>query len=61
MVDAFFVLGEVLAEAFGEFPQAGPVLVVVPSGVLSLTDYLELAGLKKSHRQTIFEETPSFS
>jgi len=48
MVDAFIVSGEVLAEAFGESHPTGPVLVVVPSGVLSFEEYLELALLKET-------------
>jgi len=46
MVDAFIIPSAVLADAFGAVFSAGPILVVVPSGVLSFEEYLELALLK---------------
>ena len=47
MVDVFFVSGE----AFGAAFPAGPILVAVPSGVLSFEEYLELTLLKAAYAE----------
>jgi len=46
MIDAFIIPGEALANRFGEGIPAGLVLVIIPSGILSFSEYLGLESLK---------------
>jgi hypothetical protein len=54
MVDAFIVSGEELAEELGKPFSAGPILVVIPAGTLSFSEYLELEALKRWRKVLYF-------
>ena len=53
MVDAFIVSGEELAKELGKYFPLGAILVVIPSGVLSFAEYIELEYLKTGRGCTI--------
>jgi hypothetical protein len=46
MVDAFIVSGEELEEEYRTYFPFGAILVVIPSGALSFSEYIELKYLK---------------
>jgi hypothetical protein len=49
VIDAFIVSSSTLTEEFGECFPAGLVLVIIPSGILSFSEYLGLESLKSDY------------
>jgi hypothetical protein len=58
MVDAFIISSAELAKVFGERLPAGKVLVIIPSGILSFSEYLGLESLKTSRGADRYTGSP---